>query len=400
MPPLPDHCTVLVIGSGNAGLSAAISAAQNGAPSVLLVDKCPASWAGGNTYFTAGAYRTPHAGLPTLLPLVNNAPPDPSRAVSLPPYPAAAFASDLRRVTRGRADPALAAVLVEDALPAVRWLAGESDGGKGLVADELAAAARHGVRVAWSTALVRLLTTPPPPPSTTTTTPASSSSNTNNTNNVIGAVLRQADGVEVPVLASGGVVLAAGGFEASGALRAQHLGPEWGGTRAFVRGTPFNTGDGLAAAARDAGAARAGDWAGCHAVAWDANAAPEGGDRERTNEYTKSGYPLGVMVDVEGRRAFNEAAKRHREKHPERVFNPAVKDGVATEPGMLEPPKSNWALPIEKPPFLAVKVGCGITFTFEPFRIFLSVLLGADRPKNILVGVVPEARVMVGLTIT
>ncbi|KAL0261188.1 hypothetical protein SLS55_004884 [Diplodia seriata] len=508
MTSLPDHCTVLVIGSGNAGLSAAISAAQNGAPSVLLVDKCPASWAGGNTYFTAGAYRTPHAGLPTLLPLVNNAPPDPSRAVSLPPYPAAAFASDLRRVTRGRADPALAAVLVEDALPAVRWLAGESvgvrfqlsfhrqayledvddddddeegegeegsggggagrrrqrwrfwgglalatqDGGKGLVADELAAAARHGVRVAWSTALVRLLTTPPPP-STTTTTPASSSNNNNNNNNtntnnvinVIGAVLRRADGVQVPVLASGGVVLAAGGFEASGALRAQHLGPEWGGTRAFVRGTPFNTGDGLEVAVRDAGAARAGDWAGCHAVAWDANAAPEGGDRERTNEYTKSGYPLGVMVDVEGRRfvdegvdfrnytyarfgravlgreegvafqvwdavgagllrgeeyraevverieagsldelaarcverglrdpdrfvrtvrAFNEAAKRHREKHPERVFNPAVKDGVATEPGMLEPPKSNWALPIEKPPFLAVKVGCGITFTF------------------------------------
>lgn len=37
---LPDRCTVLVIGSGNAGLSAAISAAQNRAESVLLVDKC------------------------------------------------------------------------------------------------------------------------------------------------------------------------------------------------------------------------------------------------------------------------------------------------------------------------------------------------------------------------
>ncbi|KAL1637585.1 hypothetical protein SLS58_009258 [Diplodia intermedia] len=514
MTTLPDHCTVLVIGSGNAGLSAAISAAQNGASSVLLVDKCPSSWAGGNTYFTAGAYRTPHAGLPTLLPLVNNAPPDASRAISLPPYPAAAFASDLRRVTTrpDRASPALAAVLVADALPAVRWLAGGSvgvrfrlsfhrqayledvddddeegegeeeegsgggggggggdskrrrrrrrqrwrfwgglalatqDGGKGLVADELAAAARHGVRVAWSTALVRLLTATTTTTTATTTAHASSSSaNTNNVVNVIGAVLRQADGVEVPVLATGGVVLAAGGFEASGALRARHLGPEWGGACAFVRGTPFNTGDGLEAAVRDAGAARAGDWAGCHAVAWDANAAPESGDRGRTNEYTKSGYPLGVMVDVEGRRfvdegvdfrnytyarfgravlgreggvafqvwdavgagllrgeeyraevverieagsldelaarcaerglrdpdrfvgtvrAFNEAARRHREKHPERVFNPAVKDGVATEPGMLEPPKSNWALPIEKPPFLAVKVGCGITFTF------------------------------------
>ncbi|EKG11252.1 Fumarate reductase/succinate dehydrogenase flavoprotein [Macrophomina phaseolina MS6] len=61
---------------------------------------------------------------------------------------------------------------------------------------------------------------------------------------------------------------------------------------------------------------------------------------------------------------YNEAVHAQREKHPEKAFDPAVKDGVATHPGMLELPKSNWALPIEKPPFLAVKVGCGITFTF------------------------------------
>jgi succinate dehydrogenase/fumarate reductase flavoprotein subunit len=30
----------------------------------------------------------------------------------------------------------------------------------------------------------------------------------------------------------------------------------------------------------------------------------------------------------------------------------------------LEIPKSNWALPVDEGPFLAVKVGCGITFTF------------------------------------
>lgn len=38
--PLPERCSVLVVGSGNAGLSAAISAAQSGAASVLLIDKC------------------------------------------------------------------------------------------------------------------------------------------------------------------------------------------------------------------------------------------------------------------------------------------------------------------------------------------------------------------------
>lgn len=212
-----------------------------------------------------------------------------------------------------------------------------------------------------------------------------------------------------------------------------------------MRGTPFNTGDGLSAATRDADAATAGDWGGCHAVAWDANAPRNGGDRGLTNEFTKSGYPLGIMVNVDGERfvdegvdfrnytyarfgkavlgqvggvafqvwdrvgagmlrgeeyraevverieagsveelaarcggkglrrperlvetvrRYNDAARKQRERCPERVFNPAVKDGVATEPGMLEPPKSNWALPIVEPPFLAVKVGCGITFTF------------------------------------
>lgn len=39
----------------------------------------------------------------------------------------------------------------------------------------------------------------------------------------------------------------------------------------------------------------------------------------------------------------------------------AVKDGRAAR---TEPPKSNWASPIETPPFSAFPVTCGITFTF------------------------------------
>lgn len=45
---------VIVIGSGNAGFSAAYSARQHGAQRVLLLEKAPESWAGGNTTFTAG----------------------------------------------------------------------------------------------------------------------------------------------------------------------------------------------------------------------------------------------------------------------------------------------------------------------------------------------------------
>ena len=48
---------VVVVGGGNAGFSAASTAAKCGAR-VLLVEKAPEAEAGGNTYFTAGAYRT------------------------------------------------------------------------------------------------------------------------------------------------------------------------------------------------------------------------------------------------------------------------------------------------------------------------------------------------------
>ncbi len=43
-------------------------------------------------------------------------------------------------------------------------------------------------------------------------------------------------------------------------------------------------------------------------------------------------------------------------------FDPAIKDGKRTE--RITPPKSNWALPIDEPPFTAFPVTCRITFTF------------------------------------
>jgi tricarballylate dehydrogenase len=48
-------------------------------------------------------------------------------------------------------------------------------------------------------------------------------------------------------------------------------------------------------------------------------------------------------------------------------FNPNIKDGRCT--GGLEIPKSNWANTIDKPPFEAYQVTCGITFTFGGLRI-------------------------------
>jgi len=56
---------------------------------------------------------------------------------------------------------------------------------------------------------------------------------------------------------------------------------------------------------------------------------------------------------------FNAAVRR------DVPFDPTVKDGRSAA---LSPPKSNWANPIETPPFYAYPVTCGVTFTFGGLR--------------------------------
>ena len=48
-------------------------------------------------------------------------------------------------------------------------------------------------------------------------------------------------------------------------------------------------------------------------------------------------------------------------------YNPAILDGKHTKG--ITPPKSNWALPIDEPPFHGYAVTCGITFSFGGLKI-------------------------------
>lgn len=64
---------------------------------------------------------------------------------------------------------------------------------------------------------------------------------------------------------------------------------------------------------------------------------------------------------------YNADVDAQRAAHAARVWDPSVKDGLST--ASVQPRKSNWALPISSPPFLAVKVACGITFTFGGLAI-------------------------------
>jgi len=72
----------------------------------------------------------------------------------------------------------------------------------------------------------------------------------------------------------------------------------------------------------------------------------------------------GLDIDPQGLKhtvnAFNAACQPGS-------YNPSVLDGVKTVG--IAPPKSNWALPIDKPPFTGFMVTCGITFTFGGLRI-------------------------------
>ncbi|KAH8670791.1 FAD binding domain-containing protein [Xylariales sp. PMI_506] len=449
---------IVVVGAGNAGYCAAISAAESLGPKlgarVLLIDKCPEEWAGGNSFFTAGAMRTVHEGLKDVLPLVNNVDAKLAKDIDLEPYTRKHFLDDLHRVTDGRYDRILGETLINESNATIKWLAHHGvrfqlsfnrqaykvngrykfwggmclkteDGGKGLIQDHQSSARRLGVTVWHSVAAKQILLHP-------------------ETGAFSALVTESATGERLEIRAHA-IILAAGGFEANPRMRAQYLGHGW--DLAHVRGTPYNTGEVLEIAMRDIAAKQAGHWSGCHATAWDANSPQNTGDRVISNEFTKSGYPLGVTVNTLGERFFdegsdlrnytyakfgkailnqpggtafqiwdsrgipwlrseeyrdeivekihgqtieelaancakfgledpgrlvqevreyNEAVSIFRQENKGKKWDPAVKDGLSTQSSRkaLRVPKSNWALPLDKGPYMAVRVRCGVTFTF------------------------------------
>ncbi|KAM0716744.1 hypothetical protein Q7P37_008189 [Cladosporium fusiforme] len=315
--PLNQPWDILILGTGAAALTSALTALTSTTPPprVLLLEKAPKTWAGGNGYFTAGAYRVAHAGLPDILPLVSNVPALLASRVDLAAYTEADFLGDLQRVTGGKSDAELGRAVVGESLGLVRWLkeAGGVDwqmsfrrqafevegrwkfwgglcltvneGGKGLVGSLLEKVVEAGGKIVYDVKGREVLL--------------------DEQKGRVGGVVVEREGGEVVQVRAASVVLCAGGFEASPALRERFLAPGW--ERAHTRGTPYNTGDMMLAAER-VGARLVGDFSsgGCHSTAWDADSPADGGDREKTNEFTKSGYPLGVMVNAAGKRFVDE----------------------------------------------------------------------------------------------
>lgn len=299
--------SVIVVGSGNAAMSAGIAALEAGA-SVLMLEKAPEDLAGGNTKYTAGAMRFAYETSEELLPLLSN-PDDPRVAkTDFGQYSKEKFASDLLGFNDGQPLTSEQETLVAQSYNAVRWLAGhgvtyepiysrqsfEKDGkyifwggltlaadneGVGLFDMELAAFQRLGGTIRYNAGVTDLI---------------------HDGERVTGVRVGDEE------IASDAVILACGGFEASDTLRSELIGPDW--SVAKVRGTPHNTGDGLRMA-EALGATRYGRFDGCHATPMDLHMKNFGNldlpPKERKN-YRKICYFLGVMLNARGERFVDE----------------------------------------------------------------------------------------------
>lgn len=429
---------VIVVGAGNAALAAAVSAREQGSGRVLALEKAPRTLRGGNTHYSGGLLRIAFDRPDDLRALV----PDAEREVAgfyagVEPYPHRLFMADLLRVTDGRTDPELAEALIGRSYDTACWMARKgiemepavslsavrvgdtikwSPGavirarheGVGLSAMWFRVAERDGVEIRYDTAVVRLLQ--------------------DRRGHVTGVGVQGPDGfAEVSAKA---VVLGCGGFEANPEWRARYLGRPW--DHAKVRGTRYNTGDGLRMAI-ELGALPHGQWTGCHSTPIDADAPPHG-DRKLTDKTNRLSYPYGVLVNTRGLRFFDEgedfqfytyaklggiilnelggigwqifdAKVTHLLEGRYKTGTPLQADtlealadklpldraacrrtleayNAAVTGGRFDPtardglatrglplPKSNWAQRLDAPPFLAYPVTGGITFTFGGVRV-------------------------------
>ncbi|MYK33057.1 MAG: FAD-dependent tricarballylate dehydrogenase TcuA, partial [Boseongicola sp. SB0670_bin_30] len=379
---------VLIVGGGNAALCAAISAREKGA-SVLLLERAPKPYRGGNSRHTRN-FRCMHAGP---LGQLTDA------------YGEDEYFNDLLQVTGGKTDEALARMVIrrsEDCYPwmeerGVRYqpsLSGTLSlsrtnafflgGGKALVNAYYRTAERLGVEIAYDSEVKHLALT-----------------------DRITEAHATIDGQDAAI-EPGAVVVASGGFEAD----IDWLAQAWGeAARNFlIRGTPYNRGEVLRDLL-DQGIESVGDPDQCHAVAIDGRAPKyDGGIVTRLDC-----VPFAIVVNREGKRFHDEGEdvwpKRYAiwgrlvAAQPDQVgyaiidaksrdlfmpsvfppveastidelarklrlpedavrqtvdqfnaacvdgsFHPTELDGLATVG--LDPPKTNWARPITEPPFL------------------------------------------------
>jgi len=397
---------VVIAGGGNAALCAAISAARAGR-SVIVLEAAPAFYRGGNTRHTRNM-RVSQSGT---VPVMTGA------------YEPDEFYDDLIRVTGGLTDEPLARLTIQRSRELPDWLGRQGvkfgpplggtlglgrtnvfflGGGRGELNSLYRAAERLGVLFLYDSPVVALTI-----------------------ENGFFASATISHGDHTHEIRGRNFVAASGGFEAN----VEWLKRYWGDAadNFVIRGTPFNRGEVLRILL-EKGVMPVGDATQFHAVALDARSPKfDGGIATRLDCII-----FGIVVNKNGVRFYDEGedvwpkryaiwgrliaqqpdqtaysiidAKSINAFMPsifpaveaptltelaaklglnERVleltvakFNAAVQeghfdaqklDGCGTEG--LDPPKSNWARPLDTPPFYGYPLRPGITFTYLGVKV-------------------------------
>ncbi len=397
---------VLIAGGGNAALCAALAAREAGA-SVLLIEHAPRAFRGGNSRHTRN-FRVGHAA-PT--------------ATLMGSYGEDEYWDDLRRVTAGETDEALARLTIRESAPALAWMTSHGvrfqpslagtlslsrtnafflGGGKALLNAYYRAAARRGVAVLYDAEVQEL----------------------HLEGDAVESLAVETEGRRFTLRANS-VVAAAGGFQANIDWLRQYWGTA--ADNFLIRGTPYAKGRVLRSLL-DQGAMPVGDPTQCHAVAIDARAPKfDGGIVTRLDV-----VPFGIVVNREARRFYDEGQdlwpKRYAiwgrliAQQPGQIayaitdskavasFMPSVYPAIAAagieelagkldldraaladtvrryndavRPGRfdgtilddcrtegLAPSKSHWARRIDTPPYIAYPLRPGITFTYLGLKV-------------------------------
>ena len=429
-----NYADVIIVGTGNAGFAAAVSASENGAK-VLMLEKASEDYMGGNSALTIHM-RFAYNSFSDLLPLVkddkqtynklyNKKLQELSEVVT--EYTESDYLKDIMNVTSGKSDKILSKELVTNSLPTIKWMnklghlwsptfdnptsanvVSFNGKGYGLMQRWKNIALNKGVNIKYNHQVIDLIK--------------------NNEDKISGVVVKTNN--ENKIYYANSVILACGSFESNAQMRAKYLGEQWRNIK--LRGIPNNTGEGLEMAISH-GAIPYDDWSTCHASPQDINRPDYDlpGENKSGDYWSRYAYPFSIMVNINGNRFIDEgetwrgltyaktgkaileqknnmafqlfdskhvkAGVLKKYKNPTKyqagtlidiankikitdkenfinninTFNKAVQSGNYN-PHKLDgkkvknifPSRSNWALPLDNPPYLAYPVICGMTFCY------------------------------------